>query len=118
MRYFLAKIIHQIVTGNNSNTQFDEQLRLIISRSGEDALEKARRIGLNEEEVFLNENRKPVQWKFIGVTELYEVSEEKDGAEVWSHISEQDYAEAFVEGIRRKADALQLRHNLHFLPSM
>lgn len=118
MKYFLAKIVHQIVNGPDANAQFDEQLRLVRASDAVNAIEKAKRIGLAEEEIFFNETRKPVQWKFIGVSELYEVNEEKEGTEVWSRITEQDHAEAFIETIRRKSEALRLRYHPDFLPSL
>jgi hypothetical protein len=118
MKYFLAKIVHQIVNGSDANTQFDEQLRLVCASDAVNAIEKAKRLGMAEEEIFFNEDRKPVQWKFIGVSELYEVNEENEGTEVWSRITEQDHAEAFIETIRRKSEALRLRYHPDLISSL
>jgi len=104
MKYFLAKINYQIICGSGEHTaQFDEQLRILYANDAEDALEKAKFIGMKEEDSFMNEKRRIVQWKFIDVSELYELNFDNDGAEVWSRISEQDHAELFIEGIKRKS---------------
>ena len=117
MKYFLAKINYQIITGSGDHTaQFDEQLRLLIADDAEDALEKANAIGLKEQDTFMNEQQLLVKWKFIDVSELFEVNSQSDGAEVWSRITEQDHAELFIEGIRRKSAALRLRYDENFLP--
>jgi len=119
MKYFLAKINYQIISGNGDHTaQFDEQLRLLFARSAEDAIEKATMIGHKDEDRFMNEKQRIVEWKFIDVSELYELSTGSDGVEVWSRIIEQDHADSFIEGIRRKSAALRLRHSMNFLPSM
>jgi len=116
MKHFLAKINYQIICGNGNHTaQFDEQLRLISAMNEEDALEKARSLGVQEEDSFVNEQRRIVQWKFIDVSELYEVNT-SDGVEVWSRITEQDSADLFIEGIKRKSAALRLRYDENFLP--
>ncbi|MFI5134956.1 MAG: DUF4288 domain-containing protein [Chitinophagales bacterium] len=116
MKNFLAKINYQIICGNGNHTaQFDEQLRLISAMKEEDALEKANLLGIQEQDSFINEQRRLVQWKFINVSELYEV-DSSDGAEVWSCITEQDSAELFIEGIKRKSAALRLRYDENFLP--
>jgi len=119
MKYYLAKINYQIITGSSDHTaQFDEQLRLLVARNGEDALEKAEALGIKESDRFMNEKHTLVEWKFIDVSELHELSTVSDGVEVWSRITEQDHADSFIETIRRKSAALRLQHNLNFLPSM
>ena len=117
MKYYLAKINYQIICGSGDHmAQFDEQLRLILAHDGEDALEKAASMGLKEEDSFMNEQRRLVQWKFIGVSELHELNTGSEGAEVWSRITEQDQADLFIEGIRRKSAALRLQYSENFLP--
>jgi len=70
MNWYLAKIAFQIICGEgNHQPQFDEQLRLIAAEEEEEALLKARNIGINEQESFLNQHQKLVQWKFIDVSE-------------------------------------------------
>ena len=117
MKYFLAKIIYRIVCGSGNHTpQFDEQLRIIFAGDEAQALEKAKYFGMKEQDSFMNEERRLVQWQFIDVSELYEVSQESDGAEVWSRITEQDHAQLYIKGVRRKASALHLRYNENLLP--
>lgn len=48
------------------------------------AFYKARDIGKQEENCFLNNVHKPVQWKFIDVSEIHLLDALADGAEVYS----------------------------------
>jgi Domain of unknown function (DUF4288) len=108
MNWYLTKIVYQIICGDGDHKpQFDEQLRLISANDEHEAFHKAQRIGVIEQESFVNDKDNLVKWKFIDVCELYKLSELIDGAEVYSRIQEADNAESFVEMIRRKADYIQ-----------
>lgn len=104
MNWYLAKLAFQIICGEgHHHPQFDEQLRLIAAEDEEEALLKARTIGTKEQETFLNQHQKLVQWKFIDVSELYKMSALIDGAELYSRIEEPDNADTYIELIQRKA---------------
>ncbi len=105
MNWYLTKIVYQIICGEGDHTpQFDEQLRLISAPDEQEAFHKAQRIGLIEEESFLNQKKHLVKWKFIDVCELYKLSELIDGAEIYSRIHEVEDAHGFVSMVRSKAD--------------
>lgn len=105
MNWYLTKIVYQIICGEGNHTpQFDEQLRLVQAPDEQEAFHKAQRIGLMEEESFLNQKNHLVKWKFIDVCELYKLSELIDGAEIYSRIQEVDDASRFVAMVRSKAD--------------
>ena len=78
----------------------------------ESALEKAAAVGRQEEEVFYNERKQLVQWKFTGVTELHILEGLTDGAEVYSQIKETGDPEAYSSFIRYKGELLQEKHSL------
>lgn len=108
MNWYLTKIVYQIICGDGNHTaQFDEQLRLIAADNEHEAFNKAKQIGIMEQESFLNDKNNLVKWKFIDVCELYKLSELIDGAEMYSRIQEADDAGSYIEMIRRKADYLQ-----------
>ncbi|RYZ26241.1 MAG: DUF4288 domain-containing protein [Chitinophagaceae bacterium] len=108
MNWFLAKIVYQIVCGDGNHTpQFDEQVRLISAYNSEEAFVKSNSIGLQEEDVFYNQQQQLVQWKFVGVAELHSLEELSDGAEVYSQIKETDDAESYSRFIVHKASQLQ-----------
>lgn len=48
-----------------------------------------------------------MKWKFIAVAELFKLSTLTDGAEVYSHIQECDFAEAYIDLLHRKAERLR-----------
>jgi hypothetical protein len=107
MKWYLTKLVFQIVCGDGEHTpQFDEQLRLIFAEDELHAFYKARLLGDKEEDDFLNNIQKPVHWKFIDVSELYAMNEMIDGAEMYSKICEQEDATIYSSLIKLKAKHL------------
>jgi hypothetical protein len=116
MKWYLAKIVFQIICGDGNHiAQFDEQLRLISAGDEDEAFEKARTIGKNEEDSFYNMKQQLVQWQFVNVSELYHLSELIDGAEMYSRISEVDDAEAYLSLVHRRAESIQRKHTHQLL---
>lgn len=110
MNWYLSKIIFQIVCGDGKHTpQFDEQLRLIKAADEEEAFRKAVSIGTSEQETFYNQKQQLVQWRFINVSELHQMSL-IDEAEIHSRISEVDCAEDYIGFIHKKAERIQNNH--------
>ena len=107
MNCYLAKIVYRIICGEGKHTaQFDEQLRLVFAEDDFHAFQKARIIGETEEDKFLNDQQKPVQWKFIDVTEIHALNELIDGAEIYSVICEKEDAEKNIQLIKERAKYL------------
>ena len=108
MSWYLAKVIYRIICGEGNHiAQFDEQLRLIHADSENAAVEKAIELGEKEQETFYNNNQQLVQWKFINVSEIYEVSELIDGAEIYSRIHETEDAYSYLKFTSWKANVLK-----------
>jgi hypothetical protein len=108
MKWYIAKIIYRIVCGDGNHTpQFDEQLRLIEAGDSLQAFQKARVLGHHEQDNFMNANDKPVHWKFLDVSELIEMNNFSDGLEIYSQITEEPNADAYISYIKRKANYLQ-----------
>ena len=116
MKWYLAKIVFQIVCGDgNHMAQFDEQLRLIAACNEDEAFEKAAGIGKNEEDNFFNLRQQLVRWQFVNVSELYYLSELIDGAEMYSRINEVDDAEAYITSVHRRAESIKRKHTHQLL---
>ncbi|MFZ1808227.1 MAG: DUF4288 domain-containing protein [Cyclobacteriaceae bacterium] len=108
MNWYIAKVAFSIVSGSGDHTpQFDEQYRLIKAESMEEAFQKAEHIGLNGEEILLNEKHEIVRWDFIGVSELYPVNELRDGMELFSSVHEIDDRASYIEMIKMKSAYVQ-----------
>lgn len=108
MRWFVAKIVYQIICGNGDHMpQFDEQLRLISAQSKQEAAQKARDIGQQEQYAFRNQRQELVEWKFINVPELNTLDELSDGMELYSRIEEPADANAYVAWMQMKSAQLQ-----------
>jgi len=105
MNWYLAKIVFRIVCGNGDHTaQFDEQLRLLSATDKQEAFSKAQTAGKKGEDTFFNKNEQLVQWQFINVSELYQLSGLIDGAELYSRIEERDNADQYIEVVNQKAE--------------
>jgi len=110
MKRYLAKLMFNInIDNGNHATQFDEQIRVIESQNLENAFQKARVIGKQEEETFLNHEQKPVNWKFIDVVDLYPLENIKDGEQVYSVTHEKEDTNAFINYIRGKSMLIQTK---------
>lgn len=104
MKWYLAKLVYQIVCGDGNHTpQFDEQLRVVMADDELHAFQKARSIGEREQDDFFNTQNKPVRWKFIDVPELYAMNTMVDGAEMYSKIREEDSADIYIRVTQMKA---------------
>lgn len=107
MNWYLAKIVFRIICGEGDHTaQFDEQLRLIKASDLKEAFAKGQLMGIREEETFYNREQQLVQWQFINVSELYQLNELIDGAELYSRIEEKENAAAYVDIIYKKAEQI------------
>jgi Domain of unknown function (DUF4288) len=107
MSWFIAKIVFKISCG--AKPQFDEQLKLIRANNFEEAFLKARILGIQEEDSFLNEKKNTVKWEFINVADLCPLTELKDGTELYSHIHEEEEENSYIHNVHQKAAFIQLR---------
>lgn len=115
MNWYIAKVIFKITNGSGSmKSQFDEHLRLVSAISFEEALLKARILGISEEASFINDLHQPVKWEFVNVAELIPLHELKDGVEVYSQIHETEEANSYIHYVHQKAASLQLIHRPAF----
>ena len=111
MKWYLAKLVFQIVCGSGKHTpQFDEQLRLINADDELHAFHKARLLG--DGDCLKEQNPVAVKWKFIDVTELHPLMDNTDGAEIYSVIKEEADANLYIRSIQKTATQL-LQHGLH-----
>lgn len=107
MNWYIAKIVFRIVSGEGKHQpQFDEQLRLIEAENEKHAFQKARNIGLQEQDAFPNAFSQLVKWEFIDVAELNQLGELTDGAELYYHIQETEHADVYIAWTRHRASLL------------
>lgn len=108
MNWYIAKIVFRITTENTTHKeQFDEHLRLVKADCTEEAVLKARLLGLSEEDYFLNSKNQGVRWEFINIIDVQPIAELKDGVELYSQIQEYEQAEAYIHYVHLRAAALQ-----------
>jgi hypothetical protein len=109
MEWYLSKIVFEICAGDRP--QFDETLRLIQADNMEEAFQKARKLGMSEEETFTNVHQEMVKWKFIDVCDVIPVDELKDGVELFSQIHEPEESSAYIHYIHQKAALIQFTNS-------
>ncbi len=115
MNWYIAKVIFKINHSTEARvSQFDEHLRLIEANGFEEALLKARVLGITEEDHFINDQREQVKWEFVNVAELIPLHELKDGLEVYSQIQEREEPTSYIHYVHQKAASLQLNHTPAF----
>src|SRR5215216_3636585 len=104
MNWYIAKIVFRIISGDGDHRpQFDEQLRLIHADDEVEAFEKAKQVGLDEEDSFMNHKNQLVKWTFINIPELNKLPSLSDGVEIYSKVNEYDNAKRFIETVNKKA---------------
>jgi len=108
MNWYIAKIVFNINSDSTGKKQFDEQLRLINADTDEEALLRARTIGISEEDTFYNDKKKKVKWEFINVAELLPIKRLEDGMELYSRIHETDEGTSYINYVHQKAISLRL----------
>ena len=114
MNWYVAKIIFRISNTGALRPQFDEHLRLVAAENFEEAFLKARIIGIQEEDSFMNDKQQPVKWEFINVADLYPVYRLSDGAELYSHIHETDEAADYIRQVHQRAVSMQTQEQSVF----
>ncbi|MCP9749801.1 DUF4288 domain-containing protein [Ferruginibacter sp. HRS2-29] len=113
MKWYLAKIVFRIICGDGDHkAQFDEQVRLVLAENADEAFEKAHQIGEDEQDSFMNHIEQLVQWKFINVSELYQLHDMIHGAEVFSRIEEHEDGENYTNIVHNKARHTRERNAL------
>jgi hypothetical protein len=117
MNWYITKIVFQVIfNGKEQSPQFDEQLRILTASSKEEAFNKARQLGINEEGSVVNMyNNQLIQWKFIDVSTLYQLKELLDGAEICSTTHEPGCAETYIDMVHQKAFHIKNNDTLEIL---
>lgn len=116
MNWYLTKMVFRIICGDGSHkAQFDEQLRLINASSKEEAFHKAQSLGMRTEELFFNHRQQLVQWQFISVSEMYQLQELIDGAELYSKVEETDDADSYLKFVHAKAEQIRFGNSHEIL---
>lgn len=78
-------------------------MRLICADEVSWAYEKATVIGWLEQRCFLNQSKEKVEWKFIDVAEIHQISNPEDGVLLCSSTEEPEEGDAYIELIKSKA---------------
>jgi hypothetical protein len=108
MNWYITKIVFRISTETKTGKdQFDEHLRLVAADTHEEAVLKARVLGLKEEDYFINNNDQLVKWEFVNVVDVQLIEALNDGIELYSKIFEMEKSDDYIQYVHLRAAALQ-----------
>lgn len=111
MKWYSIRLVFNININNGEDkSQFDEQYRLVEAVSPSDAFFKGLSIGRQEEEIFINNNGKAVNWQFIDVADVQQL-ELKSGSLINSRLHVSDDSDNYIDLIHWKSQALQVHDN-------
>ncbi len=83
---------HVDAKASDGRTLCEESVRVLLAEDEDSALEKAERIGKENEHEYTNEAGELVRWRFVKVLEIQDLSarELADGVEVYSRLCWED----------------------------
>ena len=74
MKAYTAQIIYRILCEGVSTEQYEEQWRLVMAASDEDALAAAREVAKEEESLFVDRHGRTINWKLVAVKDIQPIS--------------------------------------------
>lgn len=111
MKNYIVKLLFNInIDEGNDRSQFDEQIRVIRAWSAEDAFMKAKSLGREEEEIFLNAENKLVKWQFVDVMELYALDDMIAGQLLFSTSHQAEDHQSYIKFIKQRSMEVQIKH--------
>jgi hypothetical protein len=109
MKWYIAKIVFNIVTGSVvKKSQFEEQLRLVEAESIEEAFLKAKTIGIGEEEILVQREGQFIKWEFVDVADLLPLGPLQSGTEIYSQIHEIEESQQYIHSVHQRGMALRM----------
>ncbi len=112
----LMKLIMKCEVGDNDKGSWtcEEQVRVILAAEGDEAYDKAIRLGAAEEIAYQNVYGEEVRCSFVGLGQLEGLTDEtiEDGTEITSRFIETDDPSALVLP-RERLNALWWKSNPH-----
>ena len=108
MNWYTVKLVFLVSTGKGVHKpQFDEQLRMVSSNNPEEAYRKARLLGQQYEQSFVNDKGVPIKWSFVEVADLVKIEELKDGVELYTYTHETDDHQAYISHVVQKGSFIR-----------
>jgi hypothetical protein len=110
MKTFIVKLIFQIEMNEKvKQAQFDEQTILIAAKDMATAFQKAKAKGVTLQQNFKNANSVDVNWKFIDVTDLFEINSYKDGEQLYTKTHEAIDSNGFIKFVKHRSQVIQTK---------
>ncbi len=108
MNRFLIKLNFQIRIADDS-TRFDEQLRVTDALNEEEAIFKGLALGRREETLYLNSEAEEVSWKFLGVTDVINLTTMKTGDLVTERLTRKTDHASYTAFLKKKSLEIQVK---------
>jgi len=108
MNRYLVKMNFQIRIADD-HSRFDEQIRIVDAIDEEGALFKASALGRKEETLYLNNEAEEVHWKFIGVTDIINLTGMKSGDLVNERLCRKTDHASYMDFLKKKSLEIQVK---------
>ena len=108
MYRFLIKMNFQIRIADDG-TRFDEQIRVMDALNEEEAFFKGVALGRGEETHYMNSEAEEVNWKFLGVTDVINLTTMKSGDLVLERLIRKTDHDSYKDFLRKKSTEFQVK---------
>ncbi|MCB9252201.1 MAG: DUF4288 domain-containing protein [Flavobacteriales bacterium] len=99
MNTYIVKMLFSI-ENNSRSKQFDMQYRWVMANNADEVRTECDRVIKNESSNPLIKNEGEVSWKFIAIRDVFRVDHLNSGDEIFSEITETEFAEEFLKNHR------------------
>jgi hypothetical protein len=108
MKYYIAKLIFEIeVLNEKRKIQYEEKLVCVKGPDTASAYKKATTLAKQHETAFINGNHHHIQWKLLGITNLFPLNRFEENLELYSEIKEDGEIDASM--LVKRADFILKR---------
>ncbi len=98
---YLVKLHFQLFSDQSDKTEFEQQLRYVEALNEQEAIQKGIRLGKEEEEL-ISLKHTQVEWKFIGITDVFRIDDLRSGQMIYAGSEVQESAEIYLYTISER----------------
>jgi hypothetical protein len=109
MDRYLVKLNYNVVIGGDAS-RFEEQLSVLDAYNAENAVDLAIARGRAEDETFVNHSGEKVEWVFVSVSEVINVTCAQDGDIIMSRSFKKTDARSYSQFLEKKELAIQAKN--------
>lgn len=110
MKKFIAQTVFEIYRDPSKAIEFDVQYRLVTAVDFYSALLKAISHAQSQEGVVTPMNGPDLYWRFIGITNLYNLDSVRDGEEIFTQTHQTQEPNLYIRFVKQRTMAIQAQN--------